>query len=150
MTATNPVSTRSDFGSDGGHSDGGGSHATDGHAADGHAADGHAADGHAADGHAADGHAADGHAADGHVSQRRSTETKASAKTTEFMVYLAAVAAVIITALVVGKDGNGADPFSALDAIRYISYLTIGYMIARGLAKSGSREDYFQDRGAQR
>lgn len=38
-------------------------------------------------------------------------------------------------------DG-GRDPFSALDAIRYISYLAIGYMIARGLAKMGSRETY--------
>jgi hypothetical protein len=74
--------------------------------------------------------------------ERRSTETKASTKTTEFFVYLAAVAAVIVTALVVGKDGAGSDPFNALDAIRYISYLTIGYMIARGLAKSGSREAY--------
>ena len=57
---------------------------------------------------------------------------------------------MIITALVVGKDGSGADPFSALDAIRYISYPTIGYMIARGLAKSGNREDYSQNRNAQR
>lgn len=60
---------------------------------------------------------------------------------------------MIITALVVGKDGSGADPFSALDAIRYISYIsypTIGYMIARGLAKSGNREDYSQNRNAQR
>jgi hypothetical protein len=79
---------------------------------------------------------------DGPRPQRRTTETKASTKTTEFFVYLAAVAAVIITALVVGKDGTSADPFNALDAIRYISYLTIGYMIARGLAKSGSREAY--------
>jgi hypothetical protein len=65
---------------------------------------------------------------DGARAVRRSTETKASTKTTEFLVYLAAVAA--------------SDPFSALDAIRYISYLTIGYMIARGLAKSGSRDPY--------
>jgi hypothetical protein len=79
---------------------------------------------------------------DGARAVRRSTETKASTKTTEFLVYLAAVAAVIVTALVVGKDGAGSDPFSALDAIRYISYLTIGYMIARGLAKSGSRDPY--------
>ena len=57
---------------------------------------------------------------------------------------------MIITALVVGEDGSGADPFSALDAIRYISYPTIGYMIARGLAKSGNREDYSQNRNAQR
>jgi hypothetical protein len=83
--------------------------------------------------------------ADGQRPERRSTETKASTKTTEFIVYLAAVAAVIVTALVVGNDGAGADPFSALDAIRYISYLTIGYMIARGLAKSGSRDFYTAD-----
>jgi hypothetical protein len=75
--------------------------------------------------------------------RRLSTETKAATKTTEFIVYLAAVAAVVITAFAVGDDGKGtADPFSALDAIRYISYLTIGYMVARGLAKSGSRDHY--------
>ena len=74
--------------------------------------------------------------------RRLSTETKASTKTTEFFLYVAAVA---ITAFVVGDDnasGEGGDPFSASDAIRYITFLTIGYMIARGLAKSGSRENY--------
>lgn len=73
--------------------------------------------------------------------QRFTTETKASTKTTEFFVFLAAVAAVVITALMVGRDETtGADPFSALDALRYITFLSIGYMVARGLAKSGSRE----------
>jgi hypothetical protein len=77
--------------------------------------------------------------------RRLSTETKASTKTTELIVYIAAVLAVAITALVVGNDDSGgqsADPFSANDALRYITYLTIGYMVARGLAKSGSRENY--------
>lgn len=76
--------------------------------------------------------------------RRLTTETKASAKTTEFFAYLAAVAAVAITALMVGDtvDGGGGDPFGALDALRLISYLTIGYMIARGLAKAGSRDAY--------
>ena len=74
---------------------------------------------------------------------RLSTETKASTKTTEFFVFLAAVAAVVITAVMVGQDENtGIDPFGALDAMRYITYLSIGYMVARGLAKSGSRENY--------
>jgi hypothetical protein len=74
---------------------------------------------------------------------RLSTETKASTKTTEFFVFLAAVAAVVITAVMVGQDENtGIDPFSALDALRYITFLSIGYMVARGLAKSGSRENY--------
>ena len=67
-------------------------------------------------------------------------ETKASSKTTELYVYVLAVAAVILTAFVVGDDGDGSgDPFGALNAIQYVTYLTIGYMIARGLAKSGSR-----------
>ena len=79
--------------------------------------------------------------------QRLSTETKASTKTTELIVYALAVLAVAITALVVGSSdtvdgGRTADPFSAQDALRYITYLTIGYMVARGLAKSGSRDYY--------
>jgi hypothetical protein len=77
------------------------------------------------------------------TSRRVSTETKSALKTTELMAYIGAVPAVIITAVAVGNGGNGGpDPFSALDAIRYISYLTIGYMIARGLAKAGSRDPY--------
>lgn len=72
-----------------------------------------------------------------------STETKASSKTTELYVYLAAVVAIIVTAMVVGDESNnGVDPFGALDAIRYITYVTIGYMVARGLAKSGSRDNH--------
>ncbi len=77
--------------------------------------------------------------------RRLSTETKASTKTTELIAYVGAVLAVIITAYAVGDNGHGGDdPFGALDAIRYITYLTIGYMVARGLAKSGSR-DYYDD-----
>lgn len=80
-----------------------------------------------------------------HAARRLSTETKASTKTTEFFIYIAAVAAIVITAYVVGDDsasGDGEDPFGASQAIRYITFLTIGYMIARGLAKSGSRDNY--------
>ena len=76
---------------------------------------------------------------------RLSTETKASFKTTELIAYVTAVLLVAITAMIVGNGdsgGSSADPFSANDALRYITYLTIGYMIARGLAKSGSREAY--------
>ncbi len=74
--------------------------------------------------------------------RRLSTETKASFKTTEFFVFVAMVIAVIITANVYdGTDGNP-DPFSATTAMRYVVYLTIAYLVARGLAKSGSREHY--------
>jgi hypothetical protein len=71
----------------------------------------------------------------------RLAETKAALKTTELIVYLAAVLGTIITAIVVGENGdeNAGDPFDASQAMQYITWLTIGYMIARGLAKSGSR-----------
>jgi hypothetical protein len=39
-----------------------------------------------------------------------------------------------------GQDGQRPDYFRADKAWWYITLLTIGYMIARGLAKSGSRE----------
>jgi hypothetical protein len=82
----------------------------------------------------------------GRTTRRLTTETKASTKTTELIAYVAAVLAVIVTAFVVGDNGQGsADPFSASEALRYITYLTIGYMIARGLAKSGSRDAYDAD-----
>ena len=73
---------------------------------------------------------------------RESTETKASTKTTEFYVFLAAVAAVLIASLVV-------DGFNATEGWRFFTYLAIGYMISRGLAKSGSRDPYWSDRDTQ-
>lgn len=82
----------------------------------------------------------------GSVARSPSTETKAAVKTTELIMYLLAVAAVVITAYAVDADGAGADPFNAEQALRYITFLTIGYMIARGLAKSGSREHYSESR----
>ncbi|GAA1898287.1 hypothetical protein [Williamsia serinedens] len=69
---------------------------------------------------------------------RQQIETKISTKTTELIAYVVAVLAVIITASVVGGDNGSPDPFGASEALRYITWLTIGYMVARGLAKSGS------------
>ena len=75
-----------------------------------------------------------------HEVRERGTETRPARKTTELIAYVAAVLAVALTALFVGDDGdNTADPFSAEQALRYITFLTIGYMVARGLAKSGTR-----------
>lgn len=74
------------------------------------------------------------------TSRAHTDETRPARKTTELIAYIAAVVAVALTAFVVGDDGdNTVDPFSAEQALRYITFLTIGYMIARGLAKSGSR-----------
>ena len=75
--------------------------------------------------------------------QRRSTETKASFKTTEFFAYLAAVAGVLIAAAVV--DEANAAGFGAQQAWLYVTVLTVGYIVSRGFAKSGSREPYTAD-----
>ena len=73
------------------------------------------------------------------VSTHESTETKASTKTSEFFVYAIAAAAILIASLVV-------DGFNATEGWMFFTYLSIGYMISRGLAKAGSREPYRADR----
>ena len=73
------------------------------------------------------------------TSYRPGTETKAAFKTTEFVVYLVAVAGVLLASFLVGDaDGRG-DVFLADKAWFYVTLLTIGYMVSRGLAKAGSR-----------
>jgi hypothetical protein len=75
---------------------------------------------------------------------RRSTETKAAFKTTEMIAYVVAVVGVLIAAAMVDeKDAGG---LGAQQAWLYVTLLTVGYMVSRGLAKSGSREPYTDDR----
>jgi hypothetical protein len=71
----------------------------------------------------------------------RGEETKPSYKTTELIVYVLAVIGVLIASATVGDGAaeNGADYFAADKAWWYITLLTIGYMVSRGLAKAGSR-----------
>lgn len=73
--------------------------------------------------------------------RRLTTETKAAFKTTEFIFYVLVSVAVLIAAAVTdnGDDGQG---FGAQSAWLYVTLLTIGYLVSRGLAKSGSRERY--------
>jgi hypothetical protein len=82
------------------------------------------------------------HSPSARVEPRRSTETKAAFKTTEFMVYIASVAGVLIASAVVETTNAHVDYFRADKAWFFIVLLTIGYMVSRGLAKSGSREHY--------
>jgi di/tricarboxylate transporter len=58
-------------------------------------------------------------------------ETKPSFLTTEFYAFVAAVAAVLIAAA-------QADNFDAPRAWTLVAALAVGYMLSRGLAKSGS------------
>ena len=63
--------------------------------------------------------------------RRDTVETKPAFKTTELMVWAVTVAAVLIAAAVLENlDGH--------DAWKYVTWLSIGYMISRGLAKAGS------------
>jgi hypothetical protein len=75
---------------------------------------------------------------------RRTTETKAVFKTTELMAYIAAVVAVLIAGAVVDESNVGG--LGGRQVWLYVTLLTVGYMISRGLAKSGSRDPYWDDR----
>ena len=59
-------------------------------------------------------------------------ETKAAFKTTEFIAYVATVAAVLIASAI-------DDAIDGRLAWILVAALGIGYMLSRGLAKSGSR-----------
>jgi hypothetical protein len=78
---------------------------------------------------------------------RLSTETKHSSKTSELYAYVVATVGVLIAGLVT-KAGDGHDDrLNAHDTWWIVGALTIGYLISRGLAKSGTRDPYW-DGGA--
>jgi hypothetical protein len=81
------------------------------------------------------------------VVRRLSTETKQAFKTTEFWAMVGVVAAILVSAAAIkGGDTAGTDEFVARQAWLYVAIVAVGYMISRGLAKSGSREPYEADR----
>jgi hypothetical protein len=63
----------------------------------------------------------------------RPTETRSAYRTTELVAYLAVTAAVLIAGAV--SDGLG-----TRDVWLFVTILSVGYMVSRGLAKSGSYE----------
>ena len=82
----------------------------------------------------------------GPLRERRTTETKAAFKTTELIAYVVTVIAVLIAAAVVDDaSGQQVVAFDAKSAWLYVTILTAAYMISRGLAKSGSRDPYWDD-----
>jgi len=77
------------------------------------------------------------------VAKRLATETKAAYKTTEFVAYIVVLLGVLIAGnSIEGKDG-GADYFAGDKVWLYATILTVGYLVSRGLSKSGSHEPYF-------
>jgi predicted small secreted protein len=72
---------------------------------------------------------------------RQTTETKHAFKTTEFWVFLV----VLIAILIAGDNiagGRGHDVFGADKVWLYVTIITVGYLVSRGLAKAGAREPY--------
>ena len=81
--------------------------------------------------------------------ERLATETKHAFKTTEFAAFVAIVVAILVSAAAIkggdtsGGAKGGTDEFTAAQAWLYVAIVTLGYLLSRGLAKSGSREPYW-------
>jgi hypothetical protein len=74
---------------------------------------------------------------------RRTTETKASFKTTEFMAFVGFLIAVFIAGAVL--DEGNAGGLGGKQVWLYAAIVTSAYLISRGLAKSGSRDPYWEN-----
>ena len=60
--------------------------------------------------------------------------------TVELILYLLAAVGIFITAAVVDESGS-AEGFGASEAWFYVTLLTVGFLLSRGLAKIGGRND---------
>jgi len=69
----------------------------------------------------------------------RGGETKAFYKTTEFIVFIVATVGVLLASFLVKAADGHSDYFQADKAWLYVVILSVGYMVSRGLAKSGTR-----------
>ena len=76
--------------------------------------------------------------------RRLVTETKASFKTTEFVAFVVVLVGILIAAAVVDEADAGG--LGAKQAWLYVTILTVGYMVSRGLAKAGTPQPYDEDR----
>jgi hypothetical protein len=63
----------------------------------------------------------------------------AAARLRDILACVGMVLPVDVTANFYDSDRTTGDPFGATSAVRFVAYLTIGYMIARGIAMSGGR-----------
>lgn len=82
------------------------------------------------------------------VTRRLTTETKNAFKTTEFWAMVGVIVGILAAAALIkgGDTAPGTDEFIARQAWLYVAIVAVGYMVSRGLAKSGSREPYDAER----
>ena len=69
----------------------------------------------------------------------KTPETKEFFKTSEFIVWGLTVAFILIAAGVVSGDN---DNFVAQDAWKYVAWVSVAYIISRGLSKAGTRRGH--------
>jgi hypothetical protein len=77
-----------------------------------------------------------GRRTDWHEERTSFTETKAGFKTTEFLLTIGAIVAILVAVYV--RDAN----LDAADGWRYASWVAAAYIVSRGLAKLGTREPH--------
>lgn len=75
----------------------------------------------------------------------RRVETKPAYKTTEFYAWIVVSLAILVASAMVdnGEDGQG---FGADHAWQYVAFVTVAYILSRGIAKAGTRGRARDDR----
>jgi hypothetical protein len=79
------------------------------------------------------------------LTRTASTETKHSSKTTEFYAYVVVLVGILLAGLLTSAGDGHDDRLQSAQVWLYATILTYGYMLSRGLAKSGSRDPYRED-----
>jgi hypothetical protein len=77
--------------------------------------------------------------------RRLSTETRPFYRTSEFWMWAGLALALLIAGNTIEGQEGGSDYFAADKVWLYLTVLTVGYFISRGLAKSGVRERYWEN-----
>jgi hypothetical protein len=72
--------------------------------------------------------------------QNRDRNIRSTFKTTEFWIYIVAVLALLIAAAVTDSGADNQGGFGAQQAWKYVTWLTVAYLISRGLTKFGGHE----------
>ena len=62
------------------------------------------------------------------------------------MAYIAILIGIFIAGAVIKGSEDGTDEFMSPEVWLFATILTFGYMLSRGIAKSGSRHRYDDDR----
>ncbi|MFJ4220069.1 hypothetical protein [Curtobacterium luteum] len=74
------------------------------------------------------------------VVRRTWNETKSAFKTTEFWAWIVVSVAILVASAVVDDSDRGHSGFGADQAWLYVAFVTVAYILSRGIAKAGVRK----------